>query len=159
VSEKRRTENVLSVRLDDETSAELKWAAGESGVSASELARRGLRPVLSYIRAEWYEKHGSEDDWGEVVAAGPVQPRKLDASFGVRLAYEQVLEVAQAAEACGVTISAYLREAGLALAAAQRAGGTARCSHLSIGGAVSAECGTCGSLPVALTVHAPARRP
>jgi hypothetical protein len=149
---------VLSVRLDDETAAELKWAAQEAGTSASELARRGLRPVLSAIRADWYEKHGSEEDW-EIIAAEPGQRRKIDASFGVRLSYEQVLEIAQGAEAYGVTISAYLREAALALAAAQRTGGTARCAHVSIGNAVSAECGTCGPLPVDLTVHVPARQP
>lgn len=154
VSETRRTENVLSVRLDAETAAELKWATGESGVSASELARRGLRPVLSYIRAEWYEKHGSEDDW-EIVAVQAGRPRKIDSSFGVRLSYEQVLEIAEAANACGVTISAYLREAGLAVAAAQRAGGTARCGHLSASPVQSLECGICGPLPVDLAVRVP----
>lgn len=154
MSEARKTDKVLSVRLDDETAAELKWAAGESGTSASELARRGLRPVLSYIRAEWYEKHGTEDDW-EMVAAEVGQPRKLDSSFGVRLGYEQVLEIAEAANACGVTISAYLREAGLALAAAQRAGGTAGCIHVSAGPVQTLECTVCGPLPVGLIVHAP----
>lgn len=157
-SERRRTDKVLSVRLDDETAAELKWAAEESGLPASEIARRGLGPVLSVIRADWYEKHGSEDDW-EVVEAVAGERRQLRSSFGVSLSGDQVLEIAHAAEACGVTISAYLREAGLALALAQQAGGTARCSHLSIGGAVTAECGTCGPLPVDLTVRAPARRP
>lgn len=150
---------VFSVRLDAEDAREVRWAAGESGKSVSDLLRQGLRPVLSYIRAEWYEKHHREEDWEEVTAVQAVPPRKIDSSFGVRLSYEQVLEIAQAAEACGVTISAYLREAGHALAAAQRSGGTARCAHLSIGNAVTAECGTCGPLPVDLTVHAPVRRP
>lgn len=146
--------HVASVRLDDETAAELKWAAGEAGVSASVLLRRGLGPVLSFIRAEWYEKRGSEEDW-EAVAVQAGQPRRLDSSFGVRLGYEQVAQIAEAANACGVTISAYLREAGLALAAAQSAGGTARCPHVAAGPVRAMECGTCGPLPVELSVRAP----
>jgi hypothetical protein len=155
-SEKRRTDHVLSVRLDDETAAEVRWAAAESGTSASDLARRGLKPVLAVIRADWYERHAREEDWEDVpaeVQAGT--PRRLDSSFGVRLSYEQVLEVAGAANACGVTISAYLREAGLALAAAQRAGGTARCAHVSGAPVTALECGICGPLPVELAVRAP----
>jgi hypothetical protein len=106
------------------------------------------------IRADWYEKHGTEDDWEEV-AAERGQPRRIGASFGVRLAYEQVLEIAEAANACGVTISAYLREAALAVAAAQRAGGTARCVHVSGGPVQSMACGICGPLPVELAVRGP----
>lgn len=152
-SEKRRLGNVLSVRLDDETAAEVRWAAEESGASASDLARRGLRPVLAVIRADWYEKHGTEEDWEDEPAAVQAgRPRRLDSSFGVRLSYEQVLEVAQAANACGVTISAYLREAGLALAEAQRSGGTARCAHVSAAPVQALECGICGPLPVELAV-------
>ena len=74
---------------------------------------------------------------------------------GVTLTVEQAAGIAQAAEACGVTISAYLREAGLALAAAQRAGGTASCGHFSMSPVSSAECAECGPLPVALTVASP----
>ena len=155
MSEKRRIGNVLSVRLDDETIAEVRWAAGESGTSASEIARRGLVPVLAVIRADWYEKHAREEDWGEPEPARAGISRRLHSSFGVRLSYEQVLEVAEAANACGVTISAYLREAGLSLAAAQRSGGTARCPHASAAPVTALECGICGPLPVELAVRAP----
>lgn len=144
---------VFSVSLDEEASEELRWAAGESGTGISELFRRGLHPVLSYIRAEWYEKHGTEDDWEEVIAVQAGTPRRLDSSFGVRLSYEQVVEVGDAARACGITISAYLREAGLALAAAQREGGTARCGHMSVGRVASACCKVCGPLPVTYDVR------
>jgi len=149
---------VFSVSLDEETSEELRWAAGESGAGISELFRRGLRPVLAYIRAEWYEKHGSEDDWEEVTAVQAGTPRRLDSTFGVRLNYEQVVEVGDAAQACGITISAYLREAGLALAAAQKSGGTASCQHMSVGPAVAASCGTCGPLLVTYSVQGSAAR-
>jgi hypothetical protein len=144
---------LISVRLDSETAAELRWAARESGVKMSELVRRGLHPVLAYIRAEWHEKHGSEDDWEEVVAVRAGDPRRMDASFGVRLSYEQVLQAGEAARACGVTISAYLREAGLALASARETGGTASCQHMSAGRVASASCGTCGPLPVTYAVN------
>lgn len=149
-----RAGEVFSVRLDAEDAREVRWAAEESGRSVSDLFRQGLRPVLAWIRAEWYEKHGSEDDW-EAVAVEAGERKELRSSFGVILAGEQVLEIAKAAEACGVTISAYLREAGLALAAAQRAGGTARCGHLSMSGVQSGECGVCGPLPVDLAVRVP----
>lgn len=145
---------VASVRLTAEEAEEARWAAKESGKTVSELLRRGLRPVLAVIRADWYEEHGSEDDW-EPVAVEAGQRREMRSSFGVMLTGDQVLDIAQAAEACGVTISAYLREAGLALAAAQRAGGTASCGHLSMSRVTSAECDRCGPLPVALEVTAP----
>lgn len=146
--------SVFSVRLNAEESTEVRWASKESGRSVSQLLRQGLRPVLSLIRADWYEKHGSEDDW-EAVAVEAGDHRATMSSFGVRLTGEQVLEIGQAAEACGVGISAYLREAGLALAAAQRGGGSARCGHLSLSGVTQAACGICGPLPVALTVASP----
>lgn len=144
--------DIFSIRLNVETAAELRWAAKESGRSASDLFRRGLGPILAVIRADWYEKHGSEDDWEEVKAVQLVAPRRLKSSFGVGLTYEEVVQIGDAARACGVSISAYLREAGLAVAAAQRAGGTARCQHLSMGSVTSAECGVCGPLPVSYVV-------
>jgi len=144
--------HVVSVSLDEETAAELRWAARESGTALSELFRRGLRPVLAYIRAEWYEKHGSEDDW-EKVAGQAGSPRSMNSSFGVRLSYDQVVQVGDAARACGVTISAYLREAGLALAAAQEAGGSACCQHISVGRVTAASCDMCGPLPVTYVIH------
>lgn len=146
---------VFSVRLDAETAGEVRWAARESGTPISDVLRRGLRPVLAWIRAEWYEKHASEDDWEAVEAVATVQPRELKSSFGVALTGEQLMEIGKAAEACGVTISAYLREAGLALAAAHQAGGTARCQHVSMGSVTAAECGTCGPLRVTYTLPAP----
>jgi len=149
---KFRNGEPFSVRLEAETAAELRWAAAESRTPVSELLRRGLRPILAVIRAGWYEKHGSEDDWEEVTAVQAVTPHRLDSSFGVRLGYEQVVEIGDAARACGVTISAYLREAGLALAAAQRAGGTAQCPHLSVGPVRSAECAICGPVPVQFVI-------
>jgi hypothetical protein len=152
-----RNGNAFSVRLNAEEAREVRWAAGESGRAVSELLRQGLRPVLAWIRAEWYEKHGSEDDW-EVVAVEAGARREMRSSFGVTLTGGQVLDIAQAAEACGIGISAYLREAGLALAAAQRGGGTARCGHLSMSGVTAAECTTCGPLAVSLTVSAPLAR-
>lgn len=147
---------VASVRLSAEDAEELRWAAKESGKSASDLLRAGLGYVLPVIRADWYEKHGSEDDW-EPVTAEAGQRKELLSQFSVKLTGDQLLEIAQAAEAYGVTISAYLREAGLALAAAQRSGGTARCGHFSMTGVISAECPECGPMPVALTVTAPGR--
>lgn len=92
--------------------------------------------------AAYYEKLKNRD------AAGPCHGRRV----GVTLTEEHVAAITAAAEAVGVTISAYLRKAGLALAAAQRAGGTASCGHLSMSPVTSAECGTCGVLPVSLTV-------
>ncbi len=150
-----RNGEVFSVRLGTEDARETRWAAQESGRSVSDLLRQGLRPVLAFIRAEWYEKHGSEDDW-EAVAAEAGERRQMMSSFGVRLAGEQVLEIGQAAGACGVTITAYLREAGLALAGAQRAGGTAKCGPVSMSPVQSGECGICGPLPVDLVVRSPA---
>ena len=142
---------VHSVRVDAETAGELQWAVQESGQSASDLFRRGLRPVLAVIRADWYEKHGSEDDW-EIVAAVAGEHKELKSSFGVALTGAQLMEIAKAAEACGVGISAYLREAGLALAAAHKAGGTARCQHFSMAPVTSADCPACGPLPITYTV-------
>lgn len=147
-----RAGDVFSIRLNAETADELRWAARESGKTVSDLFRRSLRPILAVIRADWYEKHGSEDDWVEVKAVGPVTSRRLKSSFGVGLDYEEVVAIGDAARACGVSISAYLREAGLAVATAQRAGGTARCPHLSMGPVTSAECHVCGPLPVTYTV-------
>jgi len=148
-----RDGDVFSIRLDAETAAELRWAVAESKTSLTDLLRRGLHPILAYIRAEWYEKHGSEDDWEEVKAVQAGTPRRLNSSFGVRLSYEQVVEIGDASRACGVTISAYLREAGLALAAAQKEGGTARCEHMSVGRVTAASCGVCGPLPVAYDIR------
>lgn len=148
---------VFSVRLDAETASELDWAASESGRSASRLFREGLRPVLAWIRAEWYEKHGSDaGDWGEPAPATPGPARRLGASFGVRLEGDEIAEVAQAANACGVSISAFMRQATLALIDAQRAGGTARCGHISISGVAGAACSICGPLSVTLAVSQPA---
>jgi len=144
---------VFSIRVDAETASELQWAARETGAVASDLFRRGVRPLLAVIRAEWYEKHGSEDDW-EVVAVQAGERKDLKSSFGVALTGEQVIEIGQAAEACGITISAYLREAGLALAGAHKAGGIARCQHVSMNSVTSAECGFCGPLRVRYTVPA-----
>jgi hypothetical protein len=153
-----RAGSMFSVRLNAEEAEEARWASRESGKPVSDLLRQGLRPVLAWVRAEWYEKHGSEDDWEEVAAEAGTR-REMRSSFGVTLTGSQVLDIAQAAEACGVGISAYLREAGLALASAQRGGGTARCGHLSMSGVTGAECGTCGPLRVLLTVAAPGARP
>jgi hypothetical protein len=58
-------------------------------------------------------------------------------------------ELRDAARACGVTVAAYLREAGLAVAAAQKSGGAARCRHMSAYGVTSASCDVCGPLPAA----------
>lgn len=138
---------IFSVRVDAETAGELQWAVKEAGQSASDLFRRGLRPILAVIRADWYEKHHSEGDW-DIVAVQAGERKELRSSFGVALTGEQVIEIGHAAEACGVTISAYLREAGLALAAAQKAGGTARCQHVSMGPVTSAACPTCGPLRI-----------
>jgi hypothetical protein len=145
---------VHSVRLDSETAAGLRWAAGEAGTTASELIRRALRPVLAQSRALWYEKHGTGDDW-EVVAASPAPPRgSLDSSFSVRVTGEQLHELLAAAGACGVPLSAFMGQAALALAASMAAGGTARCQHMSIAPVTSARCGQCGPLPVACQVTA-----
>ena len=91
-----RDGEMFSVRLDAGTAQELRWAAKESGTGASDLLRRGLGPVLSWIRAEWYEKHGTDEDW-EVVPGPAVQgpSRKLHASFGVRLTGEQTMELGE----------------------------------------------------------------
>lgn len=144
--------DVFSMRLNAETADELRWAVKESGRSASDLIRRGLGPILAVIRADWYEKHGSGDDWEEVKVVQVGTPRKLKSSFGVGLTYEEVVAIGHAARACGVSISAYLREAGLAIATAQREGGTARCAHLSLSPVTSAECHVCGPLPVTYAV-------
>jgi hypothetical protein len=149
-----RAGKVFSVRLDAETARELQWAASESHTPASALIRRGLHPVLAVIRADWYEEHGTEDDW-EIVGADPVGPRRnLGCSFGVRVTSEQLHELLPAAEACGVPLSAFMRQAALALAASMAEGGTARCQHMSAGHVRSAECGVCGPVPVVYQVRA-----
>lgn len=148
--------NMASVRLPAEEAEELRWAARESGLSASELLRRGLKHVLPVIRADWYEAHKSDSEvWGEPVAVQAGPRKRLGVSYGVAFDGEDVLEIIQAANACGISVSAYLRQAGLAVAAAQRAGGTASCGHLSMSGVTSATCGQCGPMPVTLTVTAP----
>ena len=78
--------------------------------------------------------------------------RALAVSFGVRLAGDDLRGIMAAAEGYGVSIGAYLRAAGLALAAAR---GTARCEHMAVSNVASAECGICGPLPVELTVRVP----
>jgi hypothetical protein len=143
---------VFSIRLDGEEAREVRWAAREYGKTVSDLFRRGLRPVLAQLRADWYEKHGTEDDW-EVVGFGPAGPRrKIDMSFGVLVTSEQLHELLPAAEACGLPLSAFMRTAALALAASMAEGGTARCGHLSMAGVTSAECQACGPLPISYAV-------
>lgn len=143
---------MLSVRLDQETARELRWAAGENGTTASDLMRRGLRPLLAMLRANWYETHGG--DWEVVPGSGRAVPsRKLDSSFGVRVTGEQLHELLPAAEAFGLPLSAFMRTAALALAGAMATGGTARCQHITMGGVTSADCPDCGPLPVAYTVR------
>ena len=145
---------MVSVRLDAETERELRWAATESGKSISDLIRQGLQPVLAYIRAEWYHEHGGEDDWETIAIPHAAGRRDLKSSFGVPLTGDQLIKIGDAAQATGVSISAYLREAGLALAAASRQGGIARCGHMSVTPVRSASCGICGPLPVRYTLPA-----
>ena len=61
--------SVATVRLSTGEAEELRWAARESGLSASELLRRGLKHVLPVIRADWYVRNGTRDEDWEPVAA------------------------------------------------------------------------------------------
>ena len=71
-------DEVFSVRLDAEAAREVRWAAAESGKTVSRMFRDGLGPLLAYIRAEWYIKHGEVDDDWEIVEATPGPRRELD---------------------------------------------------------------------------------
>jgi hypothetical protein len=142
---------VLSVRVDPETAAELRAEAERTGVSVSVLLRRGIGAVLEPARAAWLDEHGSDPGLWEDVPASEVRPGRrvmLNSRFGVTVNGEHLHAIAEAADAAGMQISAFMREAALAVAAARSGGGTASCAHLSVGAVTAASCGQCGPLPV-----------
>ena len=151
-------DSVLSVRVDATTAEELRAEADRTGTSVSAVVRRGIQRVLEYTRAlrmEQMHAGGDLSEWEIMPDSGRRgTPRKLDMVFGVRLTSEQMHAILPAAEASGVPLSAFLREAGLRLAAAQAAGGHASCPHMSMSRVTSAECGKCGPLPIAYQMAA-----
>jgi len=154
--------SVISVALSPEDAADLRLWAERTGTTVSGIMREGMRYPLERARAEWLERHrGDPEVWGEVTAIQTGAPRDLKSVFGVRLTAEQMRDILPAAEAWNMPLSAFLREAALRLAAAMAEGGTAHCPglatagvHLSVGGVTSAECATCGPLPVTYAVVA-----
>jgi len=62
--------------------------------------------------------------------------------------------IARAAEAAGMDVPVFMREAALAVAAGWLAGGTASCPHMSVGPVTAAACFVCGPLPVKYKVTA-----
>jgi hypothetical protein len=145
---------MLSFRVDAETAAEIRAEAERTGKPVADLIRIGVDRVLEYARARWHEDHRDDPGVWEIVAARVGTPRKMDSVFSVRLNGDQLHDVAKASNARGVPISAYMRDAALALAAAQERGGHVVCSHMALSPVTSAECAICGPLPVNWTVAA-----
>jgi hypothetical protein len=154
MSETRVRTEMLSVRVSKEEADELRMWSERTGKSVGAILREGMRYPLERQRALWLEEHRDDPDAWEIVP-GParlVTPRKLDAAFSCRLTGEQMRDMLPAAEACGLPLSSFMREAGLREAASMTEGGSARCHHMSLSGVTSAECGECGPLPVGYVV-------
>jgi predicted HicB family RNase H-like nuclease len=148
---------VLSVRVDAELAAELRDEATRTGASVSDLLRRGIGAVLEPARAVWLDEHGADPDLWEDITDDEIRPgprRALDSRFGVRVDGEQLRLLSGAAAASGMRISAFMREASLAVAAARLEGGTASCAHLSAGAVTEVSCGVCGPLTVRYQIAA-----
>jgi hypothetical protein len=150
MSENRQRDAMISVRVTADEARELRQWSERTGRPVASILREGMHYPLERQRALWLEEHRDDPDaWEVVPGSGRLgEPRRLDAVFGVRLTGEQMRDMLPAAELAGMPLSAFMRDAGLRLAAAMAAGGTASCGHFSIGGTVSAECAGCGPLPV-----------